>query len=130
MIRVVNIVALAITVMFAFGLYNLKDRTSAASARLNQITSEIEGEQEALKVLRAEWSHLNRPERIEQLANRYLSVRPVDKSQIRRIEDVPFRPLNNGDAVAEDGATTSMGGPEWSLGDDRLVLTRGGKADD
>ncbi len=94
MIRIVNIVVLAITVMFAFGLYKLKYNTSISEDQLVQLQRDIEQEQRALRVLKAEWSHLNRPERIQALAVKHLALKPLDPGQILEIKDIPFSPVN------------------------------------
>ncbi len=58
--------------------------------RLAAIQRDIAREQEAIHVLRAEWSHLNRPERIERLARKHLDLRPFDPAQTMPIADLPF----------------------------------------
>ena len=117
MIRIVNIVALAITVLFAFGLYKLKYNISVSEDRLGQLQTQIEQEQEELRVLKAEWSHLNRPERIQKLTEKFLKLGPLDPGQIAEIKDIPFNPVNGeDDRIAQDEMDAApMGGPEFLL---------------
>ena len=93
MIRVLNIVALAVTVSFSFGLYKLKYNTSVADQTVRSLSSDIDVEEQALRVLRAEWSHLNRADRIQQLSERYLDLKPVEPEQVAQVTDIPMRPL-------------------------------------
>ena len=58
--------------------------------RLAGIHRDIAREQEALHVLRAEWSYLNRPERLEALARRHLGLRAPEAAQAMRVSDLPF----------------------------------------
>ncbi len=58
--------------------------------RLAGIHRDIAREQEALHVLRAEWSYLNRPERLEALARRHLDLRVPAPAQTMRVSDLPF----------------------------------------
>ncbi len=58
--------------------------------RLAGIHRNIAGEQESLHVLRAEWSYLNRPERLEALARRHLDLRVPEAAQTMRVSDLPF----------------------------------------
>ncbi len=58
--------------------------------RLAGIHRAIAGEQESLHVLRAEWSYLNRPERLEALARRHLDLRVPEAAQTMRVSDLPF----------------------------------------
>ena len=67
--------------------------------RLAGIHRDIAREQEALHVLRAEWSYLNRPERLEALARRHLDLRVPEPAQTMRVSDLPFAA---GPALAPD----------------------------
>ena len=58
--------------------------------RLAGIHRDIAREQEALHVLRAEWSYLNRPERLEDLARRHLELGVPTAKQTMRVSDLPF----------------------------------------
>ena len=58
--------------------------------RLAGIHRDIAREQEALHVLRAEWSYLNQPERLEALARRHLDLRVPEAAQTMRVSDLPF----------------------------------------
>ncbi len=93
MIRIMNVVALVAAVLFSFGLYNIKYDTRVAEREVLLLRQEIELEKETLKVLRAEWSHLNQPDRIQKLAEKYLDLAPVGLGQIVSIRDVPSRPF-------------------------------------
>ena len=53
--------------------------------------------QEAIHVLEAEWSYLNRPERISLLAERFLALAPLSADHVVGIDDLPQR-LEPGDA--------------------------------
>ncbi|MBL6431208.1 MAG: hypothetical protein HPM95_08505 [Alphaproteobacteria bacterium] len=58
--------------------------------------SSIDEEREQLKLLRAEWSLLNDPGRLQRLVERYndhLNLQPLEVEQITRIEDVPIKPM-------------------------------------
>ena len=53
-------------------------------------------QQEAIHVLEAEWSYLNRPERISLLAERFLALTPLSSDHVVSIKDLPQR-LEPGD---------------------------------
>jgi hypothetical protein len=48
--------------------------------------------QEAIHVLEAEWSYLNRPDRISLLAERFLALAPLSADHVVGINDLPQRP--------------------------------------
>ena len=119
MMRFVNVLALAVTIMFAFGLYTLKYNTVVAQDKLRMIDSQIEEQEEALRVLRAEWAHLNQADRLEMLAAKYLELEAVTPVQVADLKDVPSKPLLIGDALAESSTSNIDGSyvvaPEFEL---------------
>ena len=64
---------------------------------------------EQLKLLRAEWSLLNDPGRLQRLVERYndhLNLQPLEVEQITRIEDVPIKPMK----LEPIGGDNALGG--------------------
>lgn len=85
---IVGLVLLAITVT---GLFELKYEVRALDQEKASLHRQIADEQEALRVLQAEWSFLNQPERIQDLARRYLDLDTPTAGQIGGVERIPFR---------------------------------------
>jgi cell division protein FtsL len=79
--RVINCLLVGCVVMFAYVIYELKYETRALDRRAGELRQSIRSERDAVAVLRAEWSHLNRPERIEKLARKHLGLAPLKASQ-------------------------------------------------
>lgn len=77
--------------LVGFGLFHVKYQVQKLEDRLAQINRDIVREQEQIHVLRAEWTYLNRPERIEQLAKKYLDLAAPKASQIGSIAQLPMR---------------------------------------
>ncbi|NIJ40994.1 cell division protein FtsL [Parvibaculum indicum] len=90
MIRILNLLLLVGVVALSIGLYDVKYRAQQAEREADRLDRQIAREQEAIKVLRAEWAHLNEPDRLQALAKRYTGLRPVSPGQIGRFEDVPM----------------------------------------
>ena len=65
-------------------------------------------QQEAIHVLEAEWSYLNRPERISVLAERFLALAPLSADHVVSIKDLPQR-LEPGDENAVPGLPQAEG---------------------
>lgn len=86
MIRMITIVGVLIAISAAAGLYKVKLRTVALADEVRQISREIARDQEAITVLRAEWSLLNQPDRLQALAEKHLNLMPVVNSQIVRVD--------------------------------------------
>ena len=68
MLRFVNICLVLGLVALAYVIYEVKYQARALDEEIAGLSKEIEAERDGVAVLRAEWSLLNRPERIERLA--------------------------------------------------------------
>ena len=76
----------------SLGLYQIKYRIHSLKQDLTDIRDSVRMEQEAIHVLEAEWAYLNRPQRLAQLTNKYLSfLSPVLPSQIVSLDALPLR---------------------------------------
>jgi hypothetical protein len=74
------------------GLFLLKYEVRAMEDQLVQIKQQTLNNLESVHVLKAEWSHLNHPTRLEDLGRRLLSLEPVIAQQSANIADIPMRP--------------------------------------
>lgn len=90
MIRGIGFVLVIAVIVLSVGLYDIKYRAEAAEKRARQLERDIASEQEGIRVLRAEWSYLNQPERLQQLAQRYTTLEALKASQIGSFDDVPM----------------------------------------
>ena len=82
MLRFVNICLVLGLVALAYVIYEVKYESRALDAEIAQLQEDIEAERDGVAVLRAEWSLLNRPERIERLAEKYLKLAPAKPNQL------------------------------------------------
>jgi hypothetical protein len=91
MIRLGHALWLALPVAAGIGLFHLKYEVQALEERLNTLRQQIRHDQEAIHVLRAEWSYLNEPRRLTDLVRRHLELAPVTAGQLAAIDDLPPR---------------------------------------
>lgn len=91
MLRFVNICLVLGLVGLAYVIYQAKYEAHALDERIVVLNRELETERDALAVLRAEWSLLNRPERIERLAKKYLRLVPPRAQQLVILDEVTER---------------------------------------
>ena len=82
MIRASNVVITVAVAMAAGMVFKTSHEVSTLESRLNSLNQEIAREQEAIRVLRAEWAYLNRPERLRALAANYSVLRSSNGDQI------------------------------------------------
>ncbi|PLX44725.1 MAG: hypothetical protein C0605_01950 [Hyphomicrobiales bacterium] len=74
-------------------LYNMKYEVQSYRLAVRKLERQLASEREAIQVLQAEWSYLNRPERLQRLAEQYTSLRPVRMEQIVSLDDLPGRAM-------------------------------------
>ena len=91
MLRFVNVCLVLGLVALAYVIYQVKYETRAFDAEIASLTKKIDEERDAIAVLRAEWSLLNRPERIERLAKKYLKLAPAKPFQLVTVDTVSDR---------------------------------------
>ena len=91
MLRFVNICLVLGLVALAYVIYQVKYEARALDEEIASLGKEIDTERDSLAVLRAEWSLLNRPERIERLAEKYLKLAPIQPRQLVTLDTVADR---------------------------------------
>ena len=84
--RIVNLLLVGCVVVLAFAIYQIKHETHERDQRVAALRLDIRKERDAIAILRAEWSHLNRPKRIERLARRHLGLQPMQTRQMITLE--------------------------------------------
>ena len=109
--RVLHVVAIAGLVGSAAYAYSIKYDTLLASEKLVKLKSQVQRERDGLAVLKAEWQLLNRPERLQAAADRYLpDLRALSMHQLGRFQDLPSRPERT-DEIAKKLEALTMAEP-------------------
>ncbi|MBB5753014.1 cell division protein FtsL [Prosthecomicrobium pneumaticum] len=104
--RYFNLVLLVVTIAGAMATYAMKHRAELAADHVKTLRADIAREKEALTLLKAEWSVLDQPARLQNLVARhagFLQLAPLDVRQIASLADVPEKPVV---PPALDGFTT------------------------
>jgi cell division protein FtsL len=83
---------LALAAAVVFGLFHVKYRVAALEEELTRLNAATLREQNQIHVLDAEWSYLNRPARLEELADKYLDLKPMTTNQLTTVAELPKRP--------------------------------------
>jgi hypothetical protein len=74
-----------------YAMFQVKYEVAQLEDELTHVSHRIAVDQEQIRVLDAEWSFLNQPQRLEQLAKRFLTLGPITPQQIGRIDQLPRR---------------------------------------
>lgn len=91
MIRFVGVIGVALLALICFELYNGVSRVQSQERELASLKAQVVSEQEAIRVLKAEWSYLNQPERLQTLAREHLPLAPTGASQIVVLASLPLK---------------------------------------
>lgn len=116
--RTRDIVMIAVMLSAAAFTYKTKHDAEAMRARIYSLESQIQAEKDALDVLKADWSLLTQPGRLQKLAKTYeteLGLHLIEPQQIvtmQRLREIPFRPAPDLMAKDADRDPTITGGVE------------------
>ena len=76
-----------------FTTFKVKYAVQDIEDELSRVRRQTIAEQQEIRVLTAEWTYLNQPERLAELNRRFLGLAPIGTKQLQqRIEDIPLRP--------------------------------------
>jgi hypothetical protein len=92
MIRFAAVFWLGLVLASGCATFIVKYAAQDIDDQLARTHKQIVAEQQEIRVLTAEWTYLNQPERLAALNRRFLQLVPIDARQLqRKIEDIPWR---------------------------------------
>jgi len=89
--RLLHLIAIAALIGSAVYVYNIKYETILESEQIVKLSHQINKTKDAINVLRAEYAHLARPDRIQALAEKLLRMQPLALNQIVQPQDIPLK---------------------------------------
>lgn len=90
--RFIHLIVVAALVAAAVDVYKIKFESTVQAERLAKLRVEIRRERDGIAALRAEWAQLDNPARIQALAQRHLTLKAIDPTQIEQLDHLPERP--------------------------------------
>lgn len=102
MIRISTLIWLVLSVISGALLFNISQKAQDMQGRLHHMDRKIAHERQSLDILQAEWSYLNRPERLAYLSEKYLDLKHLNN-----------RPLLSADKMIYMKSPADM----WTLAD-------------
>jgi hypothetical protein len=90
--RLLNLFVLALLIGAAAYVYEIKFESTLRAERIAKMRSDVLRERDAIAALRAEWTGLDNPARIQGLARRHLKLRPAEATQYDALDRLPERP--------------------------------------
>ena len=124
MFRTSDIVLIAVMVAAAAFTYKTKHEAEDRQAALRKIEQQIRFEEDTIDLLKADWSLLTQPSRLQKLSQTYqaeLALLPLEPHQIVGLEELPAKPLTIEDLSSQHlgGMADSGGAPP--AGQDEIV---------
>ena len=113
-LRALNFIVICMLVLAAAYVYRIKFDATVQAERLAKLRGEVRHERDDIAALRAEWSQLDSPDRIETLAKRFLRLKPIAPTQFDALDRLPDRPPRGDSADIKDpigGLIGNLGPP-------------------
>ncbi len=124
MFRTSDIVLIAVMVSAAALTYKAKREAEDQLAAVQKIHAQIRYEEDTIDLLKADWSLLTQPSRLQKLAELYkaqLALEPVGARQIVGLSDLPAKALDIQDILKGRQDTTADNSDKAPSGKDPVV---------
>jgi hypothetical protein len=92
--RIIHVLVIGMLVFAAAYVYRIKMESVARTERVLQLHADIRAQRDAIAALRAEWTRLDSPQRLQGLAERHLPLKPIVATQYGSLKNLPERPPN------------------------------------
>ena len=119
MFRTSDIVLIAVMVSAAAFTYKIKQDAEDRLATVRKIEQQIRFEEDTTDLLKADWSLLTQPSRLQKLSEIYqaeLALQPVEAHQIVGLDELPSKPVE-----IENFSSQRLGGMAESGAPDQTV---------
>ena len=100
--RLLHLIVVAALVSAAVYVYKIKFDSTLQAERIAKLTTDLRQVRDTNASLRAEWSQLDNPNRIQGLAERHLKLRPVEAAQFDALDHLPDRAAPTTSSEAPD----------------------------
>ena len=90
--RIVHLLVIGILVFAAAYVYRIKMESTARTERVLRLHAEVREQRDAIAALHAEWAKLDAPGRLQGLAERHLTLKPLNATQYDSLKNLPDRP--------------------------------------
>jgi len=92
--RILHLLVIGVLVFAAAYVYRIKMESTDRTERVLRLHAQIREQRDAIAVLRAEWTKLDAPLRLQGLAERHLVLKPLNATQYDQLKNLPERPPN------------------------------------
>jgi hypothetical protein len=90
--RLLHLLVICALVFAAGYVYRVKMVSTARTERVMQLRNDVREQREAIATLKAEWAKLEAPDRLQGLAARHTTLKPIETTQFDDYRSLPERP--------------------------------------
>ncbi|HEX7791457.1 MAG TPA: hypothetical protein VF467_13140 [Afipia sp.] len=90
--RIVHLFVICALIFAAAYVYRIKMESTIRTERVLRLRADIREQRDAIANLKSEWAKLETPKRLQDLATRHLSLRPIEATQYDSLKNLPPRP--------------------------------------
>ena len=92
--RLLHLLVIGALVFAAAYVYRIKMESTVRTERVLRLHADIREQRDAIAALRAEWTRLDSPQRLQGLVERHLPLKPIVATQYDSLKNLPERPPN------------------------------------
>jgi hypothetical protein len=93
--RIMHCLAILALIGSALYAYRTKYDTLFLTEQVRKLENQVAREKDAIAVRKAEWQFLNKPERVQALADRHADLQAFSIRQVVRWSDIPDKPSDH-----------------------------------
>jgi hypothetical protein len=90
--RLLHLLVICALVFAAGYVYHIKMVSTARTERVMQLRNNVREQREAIAALKADWAKLEAPARLQGLAERHTTLKPIESTQFDDFKNLPERP--------------------------------------
>lgn len=90
--RIIHLFVICALVFAASYVYRIKMESTVRTERVLKLRADIREQRDSIAALKAEWAKLETPLRLQEMAARHLSLRPIEATQYDTLKNLPPRP--------------------------------------
>src|SRR5271168_1066724 len=90
--RITHLLVIGALIFAAAYVYRIKMDSTERTERVLRLRAEIREQRDAIAALRAEWTRLDAPLRLQGLVERHLPLKPINATQYDSLKNLPERP--------------------------------------
>lgn len=106
--RLMNVMWFSLVLCVAIAIFVLKYEVQNLEDELTSRQQEIEEHKQTIHVLKAEWTFLNDPTRLQRLGAEHLNLGPASPNHIVSIDDLPKRWKKDSQMQSKDGGPGAL----------------------